>query len=293
LKAIQSLPKIIILLLIGSFMLRAGNTGKIAGVAKDKQSGEPLIGANILVKGTNLGAATDQDGYFFILQVPPGAYDIEASYIGYHTITVTNIRVNVDLTTRVNIEMESQAIEGPTIIVEAEQSLIQKDITSTRRTTTREEILTTPGLEQTMDVFKLQGGTFLNPGGQSIPGGETGNLEVRDESLQDVHVRGGRGGEILYMVDGVPVTHPIYGGRNVLNLNLVDVEQVELLTGAFNAEYGQAQSGVVNITTRTGSDRFTGGIEYKTDELVGESFNNQYTSFYLGGPEPITQKPER
>lgn len=294
LNANRTLRILLLILLAGSAGLWAGNTGKIAGVAKDKQTGEALIGVNILLKGTTLGAATDQDGYFFILQVPPGSYELEANYIGYHTITITGVRVNVDLTTRVDIKMESTTIEGSPVTVEAEQSLIQKDITATRRTTTREEILTTPGLDQTVDVFRLQGGTFLSPGGQSITGGEFGNLEVRDESLQEVHVRGGRGGEILYMVDGVPVTHPLYGGREVLNLNLVDVEHVELLTGAFNAEYGQAQSGVINITTRTGGDKFTGGIEYKSDKIGGgsfsSSFDDQYTSFYLGGPEPLTGK---
>ena len=262
----------------------AGNTGKIAGFIQDKQTGDPLIGANIAIKGTGLGAASDEDGAFFILQVPPGVYELEASYIGYHTVTVQNVRVRVDLTTRVRIELDSEAIAVPTIVVEAEQSLIQKDITSTRRTTTREEIVTTPGLEQTIDIFRLQGGTIVNAGAQGIPVGEGGLLQVRDESLTDVHVRGGRGGEILYLVDGIPVTHPIYGGRNVLSLNLVDVEQVELLTGAFNAEYGQAQSGVVNITTRTGTSKFTGGLEYKTDEITNNSFDNSYASFYLGGP---------
>ena len=116
-------------------------------------------------------------------------------------------------------------------------------------------------------------------------------LQVRDESLQDVHIRGGRGGEILYMVDGMPMTHPIYGGRSVMDLNLVDVQSVELLTGAFNAEYGQAQSGVVNIVTRSGGERYSGGLEYKTDRLgfLGESYMTDYASFYIGGPEPITQ----
>ncbi|GAB4366399.1 MAG: hypothetical protein Kow0042_06240 [Calditrichia bacterium] len=271
--------------------LLAGNTGKISGRITDKQTGEPLIGVNVLVLGTNLGAATDEEGFYYILQVPPGTYDLEASYIGYHTITVRNVIVKVDLTQRVNIEMESQAVEGPTIEVIAEQPLVQKDITSTRRTTSREEIEDTPGFETTTDIFKLHGGTIVDVGPQSIALGEGVRLQVRDESLKNVHIRGGRGGEILYMVDGVPVTHPIYGGRDVLDLNVVDIQNMELLTGAFNAEYGQAQSGVVNITTRSGSDKFEGGIEYKTSELnvFGETYATQYTSFYLGGPEPFSR----
>jgi outer membrane receptor protein involved in Fe transport len=266
----------------------AGNTGKIAGRVTDKQSGEPLIGVNILVKGTELGSATDEDGFYYILQVPPGTYDLEATYIGYHNITVKDVRVKVDLTQRINITMESSSVEGPTVEVVAEQPLVQRDITSTRRVASRQEMQDTPGFTSTNDIFRLQGGSVVDNSAQSISLSNGTQLQVRDESLKDIHVRGGRGGEILFMVDGVPVTHPIYGGRDVLDLNIVDVQEMELLTGAFNAEYGQAQSGVVNITTRSGGNRFEGGLEYKSSQADFLGYNTLYSSFYLGGPEPFT-----
>lgn len=282
---------VILFIILSVQWAQAGNTGKIAGRVTDKSSGEPLIGVNIVVKGTHLGAATDADGFYFILQVPPGRYDVEFSYIGYHTLTVKNVRVRVDLTERINVKMESMAVQGPAIEVYADQLMVHKDITATRRTASRNEILSTPGFESTSDIFLLQGAAFVDVGAQTLNLGEGVQLQVRDESLKDIHIRGGRGGEILYMVDGVPVTHPIYGGRDVLNLNVVDVQEMELLTGAFNAEYGQAQSGVVNITTRSGGAKFQGGIEYKTSEFgfLGKNYDSQYTSFYLGGPEPFTQ----
>jgi outer membrane receptor protein involved in Fe transport len=120
--------------------------------------------------------------------------------------------------------------------------------------------------------------------------GEGTQIQLRDESLKNLHVRGGRGGEILFQVDGMPVTHPLYGGRDVLNLNIQEVEQVELLTGAFSAEYGEAQSGVVNITTRRGGSKISGGVEYKMDHLniIGDSYNTDIGSFYVGGPLPGT-----
>jgi len=275
---------------IGS--IYAGNTGKIAGVIVDKQTREPLAGANVIIEGTTLGTATDVNGFYFILQVPPGKYDLVASYIGYHSINIRNVIVTVDLTTRVEIELESEVIQGPTIEVFADQPLVQRDVTSTRRTTSRETINNTPGIENTDDVFKLQAGVFVDTAPQAIQIGEGFQLQVRDESVKNVHIRGGRGGEILFMVDGMPVTHPLYGGRSVLELNVVDVEEVELLTGAFSAEYGQAQSGVVNITTRSGGDIFEGGVEYKTDmfSILGDSYDMQYTSFYIGGPEYITRR---
>ncbi len=270
-----------------SQLLFAGNTGKIAGVVVDKQTKEPLVGCNVMVRGTTLGAATDLKGAYYILQVPPGRYEVQASYIGYHTKTVANVEVKVDLTTRVNFELESTAIEFPELVVVAEEPLVQLDITSTRKTTSREQIVETPGFERSTDLFLLQGGAIIDAGPQAIRFGDGTQLQVRDESVKDIHVRGGRGGEILFMVDGVPVTHPIYGGRDVLNLNVVDIKQMELLTGAFNAEYGQAQSGVVNITTRSGSQRFEGGIEYKSSEILN-TYATDYGSFYLGGPDPIT-----
>ncbi|MEJ2634036.1 MAG: TonB-dependent receptor [Calditrichia bacterium] len=283
---------IFLIFLIFSRMLFAGNTGKIAGRVTDKSTGDPLIGVNVVVKGSSLGAATDEEGFYYILQVPPGTYDLECSYIGYHTLTVREVRVKVDLTQRVDIKMESNAIEGPAVEVFAKAPIVQKDVTSTRKVTSREEIAETPGFESTADIFMLQGGAFTSAAPQSIQLEGGAQLQVRDESLKDIHVRGGRGGEILYMVDGVPVTHPIYGGRDVLNLNVVDVQEMELLTGAFNAEYGQAQSGVVNITTRSGGDHYEGGIEYKTSQydFFNTAYDMQYTSFYLGGPDPISSR---
>ncbi len=281
-----------ILIIIGILFsgLFAGNTGKIMGKITDKQSKEPLIGVNVIIKGTTLGTATDANGSYYILQIPPGNYELETSYIGYHTVTVKGVRVKVDLTQQVNIQMESKAIECPTIVVTADQLMVQKDITSTRKVTSKREMESTPGFESTSDLFRLHGGTTIDVGSQAIQFGDGTQLQVRDESMKDIHVRGGRGGEILFMVDGMPVTHPIYGGRDVLDLNVVDIEEMELLTGAFNAEYGQAQSGVVNITTRSGGDKFEGGIEYKSSELglFCDSYDMQYSSLYIGGPEPIT-----
>ncbi|MBN1543174.1 TonB-dependent receptor [candidate division KSB1 bacterium] len=275
------------LLLMAVFALFAGNTGKIAGTVIDKNTGEALIGTNIIIEGTNLGAMSDSDGEYFILRVPPGLVSIKASYMGYHPQTVTNIRVQVDRTIRVNFELVPAALEMPELVVRAEQDLLQSDLTATRRSVSNQEIQSTPGMENTMDIFRLQGGTIMSGAPQMINLEDGTQLQVRDESLKDIHVRGGRGGEILYMVDGVPITHPIYGGRDVLDLNVVDVQEMELITGAFSAEYGQAQSGVVNITTRSGSDIFMGGIEYKTDEmnLFGNYYETHYSSFYLGGPE--------
>ncbi len=269
----------------------AQNTGKIAGTIRDKASNEALIGANVSVKGTSLGASTDVEGHFFILRVPPGTHDLQVSSVGYQGITIKGVRVQVDLTAEINIRLDQTSIEVEGVTITAEQKMVQKDVTSTRRTVSQNMIRETPGLDAMTDIFKLQAGAVLTAAPPTLRLADGTQLQVRDESLQDVHIRGGRGGEILFMVDGMPMTHPIYGGRSVMDLNLVDVESVELLTGAFNAEYGQAQSGVVNIITKSGGEHYKGGVEYKTDRagLLGDSYMTDYASLYVGGPEPLTQ----
>ncbi len=265
--------------------------GKISGVVTDAQTGETLIGANVIVDGLQLGAATDASGEYFILRVPPGAYSIRASYIGYHTRTITNVIVEADLTTRLDIQLESQAIESPELEIVAERGMVQPDVTFTRRTTSRETMESLPGLDAASDIFSIQAGAIVDQAPEILTLDDGTQIQVRDESVANVHVRGGRGGEILFMVDGMPVTHPIYGGRSVLDLNVVSVDEIELLTGAFSAEYGQAQSGVVNISTRTGGDRLQAGVKYKTDsfEITDEAFQRHYSALYLSGPEPITK----
>ena len=282
---------LLVVLFSAASSMFAGNTGKIAGQIRDKENHQPIIGANVLVKGTTLGAATDVDGYYFVLRVPPGTYDLQISMIGYQTIIVQNVKVQVDLTTTINTLLSLTDVQMGEVLVTAEKKLVQKDVTSTRREVTQENIRETPGLESVTDIFKVQAGAILSSAPQSFKLADGSQLQVRDESLKDIHVRGGRGGEILYIVDGMPVNHPIYGGRSVLDLNVTDVQNVELITGAFNAEYGQAQSGVVNINTRSGGDNFKGGIEYKTDrwKALGESYLTDYATAYFSGPEPITR----
>tara|TARA_Y100001970_G_scaffold82116_1_gene103952 strand:+ start:31615 stop:34458 length:2844 start_codon:yes stop_codon:yes gene_type:complete len=288
-KKISPITFITIVLIAVSF-LSAGNTGKISGKVVDQETGDPLVGVNVIIKGLGQGASTDIQGEFFLIGVPPGKYNLEFSYIGYASLTVKELLVRVDLTSNLDVTMQIEAIEGDEIEVVSDRLMVQKDITFTRRLATEEDFLNVPGMESSADVFRMQAGTItdIQPVRLNLDNGQ--QLQVRDESLKNIHVRGGRGGEILYMVDGMPVTHPLYGGRSVLDLNVSDVSQVEILSGAFSAEYGQAQSGVVNITTKTGGDDLSGNIEFKTDNnlpLIDNSYNTDYVSFTLGGPIPL------
>ena len=106
-------------------MAYAGTTGKIVGTVTDAESGEPLVGVNIVLEGTSLGSSTDPDGYFSIINVPPGTYRMSVFYIGYATTTVENLSVSIDRTTTQNVDMQSEVLTGQTVIVEAERPAIE------------------------------------------------------------------------------------------------------------------------------------------------------------------------
>ena len=129
--------KAILVCVIGVFLLAslaiAGTTGKVAGIVKDATTGEPLYGVNVVVRGTNLGAASGDDGRYYILNVPPGLYEVQAQYIGYAMMTIQNVRVTVDITSEVNFDMAMEALQGQEVIKVAERPLIEKKATNERR----------------------------------------------------------------------------------------------------------------------------------------------------------------
>ncbi|NIT58133.1 MAG: TonB-dependent receptor, partial [Aliifodinibius sp.] len=169
------------LILLLPSILFAGQTGKIMGIITDATSGEPLIGANIVVEGTTLGAASDVDGDYIILNVPPGIYTLTASMLSYQDMRVTKIRVSIDQSTRVDFKLNPMAIElGEVVTVEAERPLIQKDLTSTESSVGADEIQTMP-VENLQDILELQAGVIVDNRGE-------------------FHIRGGRSSEIAYFV---------------------------------------------------------------------------------------------
>ena len=215
--------------------LLAGSTGKIVGVVKDKKTGEPLIGVNLVLKGTTLGASSDMDGTFIILNVPPGTYTLEAQYIGYNTVRIENLSVSSDHTTEVTIQMEETTLElGEAVTVVAERELVVKDLTASTATVSSEQMEALP-ITEISEALQLQAGYI------------------------DGHVRGGRAGELAYWIDGIPVTDA-YDRGQVVEVNKDMVEEMQFISGAFNAEYGQAMSGIVNITTKEPSRKFGGNL---------------------------------
>ncbi|HED05401.1 MAG TPA: TonB-dependent receptor, partial [Ignavibacteria bacterium] len=244
-----------ILTVINTF---AGNTGKIAGKIIDKSNNRPLIGANILIMGTTMGAATGVNGEYYILDIPPGTYEIKASLIGYQSVIVKNVNVSADQTTRLDFKLGIQAVQLKSIVVIASTPIVQKDLTSTQQNISGKNIKMLP-VENVQSVINLQAGVVNG------------------------HFRGGRLGEVKYMIDGVAV-NDVYSGKQTMEANLNSIQELQVITGTFNAEYGQALSGVVNEITKIPNNHYSGSFStYAGDYVTGRT--SLYS--YMGGMHPL------
>ena len=133
----------------------AGTTGKLAGKVTSKDTGEPLIGANVMINGTPLGAATDLTGNYYILQIPPGSHSVRFSMIGYQTLIFNDVRIKVDLTTTIDGAMATSAVGMEEVIVQAERAMIQTDVTYSQANISGDEMAMLP-VEEFEDVLALQ-----------------------------------------------------------------------------------------------------------------------------------------
>ncbi len=234
--------KKIIIYFIFIFPLIAGTTGKIRGRVIDSITKEPLIGTNVYLASTNYGSSTDLEGTFLILNVPPGQYELVASMIGYDNYKVLDLEVNLDLTTTVNIELNESSLELESVVINAKKDLINRNLTSTTAIITKKSISKLP-VNEVSDLLDLQAGYV------------------------DGHLRGGRSSEVAYWIDGMPMTDG-YDGSTVINVSKDAIREMQLISGSFNAEYGQAMSGIVNITTNEGSNDFGGSIDLYTGDYL-------------------------
>lgn len=246
----RSMAVLASLLLLPCFLF--AQDGKIRGRVTAKDTNEPLIGANVVIDGTTLGAAADLGGDYVILSVPPGVYTVRASYIGYQTVVIANVRVNANLTTTQDFSLPSSAIAVEAMEIVAERPLIQRNTTNTVRLTTQEDIQNLPfrGVQQ---IVALNSGTVL----------QNGNL----------HVRGGRAGEVAYYIDGATALNPYNNSENVSIIQEA-IEEIQLQSGGYTAEFGGANSAVVRTTVRTGGQDFKATLDYRTDDFAkpGEEF---------------------
>ncbi|OGU76379.1 MAG: hypothetical protein A2W11_13905 [Ignavibacteria bacterium RBG_16_35_7] len=268
-----------LLTIILSINIFADITGKIAGKVTDTQSGEPLIGINIIIEGTTQGAATGLDGTYIINNVQPGTYSMVFSGVGYQKKIITNVRVSSDFTTNIDVELSSEAISLETVVVEATKPMVRKDLTSSHTTIDNTQIEALP-VESIDQILSLQAG---------ITKGVDGEL----------HIRGGRSNEIAYNINGASAINPFDFGRTV-QISTNAIQELSVVSGTFNAEYGNALSGVVNTITKEGGSKYRGSISYYTGDYLSSNddiflniddispINNQVAEGTFGGPIPFT-----
>lgn len=264
----------------------AGTTGKIKGRITDTD-GNALIGANVIIAETAQGAAADIDGMYFILNIHPGSYTVTASMIGYNSMAYEGVQIRTDLTTTLDIQLTSAVLEaGETVTVTARRPMVQKDATASASIIGSDVIESSP-VESFQAIVATKAGVSVDAGGA-------------------MHFRGGRSGEIAYLIDGVPNINAYDGGLNV-DISTNAIQELSLITGAFSAEYGKAMSGIVNIVTKDAGNDYSGSVSYMAGDLLTDYdididpiiqeeankfdiTNSQEVEVSLSGPVPVFNK---
>ncbi len=268
---VNTLLKLAALILFATFaflpnLIYSQTTGSIGGTVVDKDK-LPLVGAIVKIEGTQRGAETDANGKFVILNVDVGTYTVLATYVGYTGSKQTGVKVSVDQRTEVNFELSSGAVVLDTLEIVAQRKGI--DVEQSGRLVTEQQI-DNQGIRGIQNIAAKTSGV------------------IQDEKGGALNIRGGRSSENLIIVDGVSTTNPIDGSSTAYVSNS-SLKEISVLTGGFGAEYGNALSGVINVTTKSGSSNYSGSAEVISDVLAGNwmKTNSQGYNLYninIGGP---------
>lgn len=277
---------LMILVVIPSFMFAA--SGKIRGQVVDDKTKEALIGANVVIVGTNYGAVTDVDGNYIILNVPPGTYSIRASFIGYQGVMINNVKVNEDLTSEANFHLTSSEVQLGEVVIVQDRPLVNKNATNAVRIGTQEDI-------QKLPVRGIQSAVALSPGVVL----QNGNL----------YIRGGRSDEVGYYLEGASTKNLMLGRLLLGSRGVVDVinstadlttvipealEEFQVQAGGYTAEYGGANAGIVRQSLRTGGNDYKITAQAETDNFTPQyekrfgTYSYGYSNYVMtvGGPVP-------
>ena len=270
--------------------LAAAQSGKVQGVVRDAESGQPIDGAQVLLAGTGIGALTDENGRYFMLNIPPGTYTVIARRIGFQTQGRSNVQVVIDVTRTVDFQLQAaaQVIEEIQVTV-ATTPLVEAGVTGSGTAINAQEI-------EALPVLNIQGVLQLQQGFMQVPQ-NTDILSFSDSRRNPatpVRIRGGRGGETLTLIDLVPVNNFVFGGP-AFDLTTEAIEQVDFQRGGFEPQYGNALSGIINIATREGGTSLAGAVDYQTSAVGGalgstsdDLLNFSQLEGFVSGPVPGT-----
>lgn len=266
-------------------------TGKLTGVVTDAESGKPIEGVAVVIQGTTLGANTNATGRFFIIQVPPGTYTVQARRLGFQSVNATNVVLTIDQTTEQNFKLKASNQTLQAVTVQAEQvPLVQRGQVGSQSVITAEQI-------QSLPVTTIAGVLALQQGFTQVPDNTqiVSLAEEQRSTVQAVRVRGSRGGATLSMIDGIPINNPLFGS-DAVSVNGLAVAQTVFQRGHMDPQYGNALSGVINNALREGGSEVSGSIDYRNSGIPGRLFNSQQDIAngvqllrgYLSGPVPGT-----
>ena len=257
------------ILIIALSILFSQDTGTLSGTVADRKTGEGLPGVNIIIKGTYYGSAADLNGNYTIKNIVPGDYDVEVSIIGYKVVLKTGFQVKANENTTLDFVLEETVLSfGEDVVVLGKKPLFDVDETASVARVRKEDI-ENKVVSSVEDILSEQLG-----------------VSTQDN---EIHIRGGRIDESMFIVDGFSVKDPLSGYSGNLFVNADAIEELEIVTGGYNPEYGQAMSGVVNIKLKEGRDRYEGAIKFSSDRLFSENFNTDRFEFNLGGPDLFLQ----
>lgn len=244
----RKLLSISLIVLMCSFVLNAATTGKISGIVTDQATGEPLMGANVIVEEAQMGAAADMQGQFVIANVPPGEYTVRVSMIGYATQVIRDVRVEIDLTTQVAAELKIESIQGETVEVVAEKKVIKKDVAGSQKSVSAQEIENLP-VSDVGDVLGMKAGI--------------------NSALE---VRGSAASEVLFAVDGIAMRDERTNAPEMI-LPISAMQEVSVQTGGISAQYGNVRSGVVNVVSKEGGkDKYSGTFTLRYSPPESKTF---------------------
>ena len=260
------------LMLFLPLMLLGQPDASIQGTVRDFKTGNPLPGVNVIIKGTYYGAATGSDGNYLITSISPGSYDIEISMVGYKILLKTGVKVEAGAAVTENFDLEQTVLMlGEEVVVIGKKPLFDVDETATLTRISSDDI-------QNKIVNSVE----------DILSEQIGVTTVDNE----IHIRGGRIDESLFIIDGLSIKDPLSGYGGNLFINAESIDNLEIITGGYSAEYGQAMSGVINIRLKEGRDKYEGSFKYASDNWGFSQdsyshYNTDHLEFNLGGPSTL------
>ncbi len=242
------------------------SAGKIVGEVADAD-GNPLQGVNIVVQDTYLGAATNADGYFYILNVPVGEHAITATMIGYTTVTVIDVLVTLDQTASLKVTLGTELIEGETVVVTAQRDILHREVSNSQQVVTAEQLDEAPGVQTINEYLGTMAG---------VTGG------------RNITVRGGSAEQTGTLVNGMSFNNPRIGKAEA-TIPFSAVEQISLQAGGFSAEYGNFRSGILNVTTKSGDrDAYHGSFQFSRNVPQMKRFGLSLYDPMNAGLRPFT-----